>query len=45
MDRRMWLPDSEVGRPIDSWLNPVVEPGVLDRLPPPAPMVGTLDLS
>jgi ectoine hydroxylase-related dioxygenase (phytanoyl-CoA dioxygenase family) len=40
-DRRTWLPDSEVGRPIDSWLNPVVVDGVIARLPPPAPMVGT----
>jgi ectoine hydroxylase-related dioxygenase (phytanoyl-CoA dioxygenase family) len=43
-DRRIWLPDSEVGRPIDSWLNPRIEPGVLDRLPAPSPMLGTFDL-
>src|SRR5689334_20512485 len=23
-DRQIWLPDTEVGRPIDTWLNPVV---------------------
>jgi ectoine hydroxylase-related dioxygenase (phytanoyl-CoA dioxygenase family) len=46
-DRRAWLPDAEAGEPIDSWLNPVVwaadgaHAGTLDRLPPPAAMVGT----
>lgn len=44
MDQQMWLPGSRAGEPIDSWLTPVVEPGVLDRLPEPAPMVGTYRL-
>jgi ectoine hydroxylase-related dioxygenase (phytanoyl-CoA dioxygenase family) len=45
-DRRAWLPDAEAGEPIDSWLNPLVwaadgaHAGTLDRLPPPAAMVG-----
>jgi ectoine hydroxylase-related dioxygenase (phytanoyl-CoA dioxygenase family) len=43
-DRRMWLPNSVVGEQIDSWLNPVIEGGVLDCLPAPAPMVGTFPL-
>lgn len=45
IDRHIWLPDSEVGKPIDSWLNPRIEVGVLDRLPPVAPMLGTIDLT
>ena len=46
-DRRAWLPDATVGEPIESWLNPLVwsadgtHMGTLDRLPPPAAMVGT----
>jgi ectoine hydroxylase-related dioxygenase (phytanoyl-CoA dioxygenase family) len=43
MDRSVWLPDSRVGEPIDSWLNPVVEPGVIDRLPAPDGRIGTLE--
>jgi ectoine hydroxylase-related dioxygenase (phytanoyl-CoA dioxygenase family) len=50
-DRRAWVPDSQVGEPIDSWLNPVVwaadssHVGTLDRLPPLAAMVGTFTIA
>jgi Phytanoyl-CoA dioxygenase (PhyH) len=43
-DRQMWLPDSEVGQPINSWLNPLVDDDVLCRLPSPASMIGTMSL-
>lgn len=49
-DRQIWLPDSEVGRPIDSWLNPVVwardgrHHDTVAHLPEPAPRIGTFDL-
>ncbi|MFN8040046.1 MAG: phytanoyl-CoA dioxygenase family protein [Acidimicrobiales bacterium] len=50
LDRQIWLPDSEVGRPIDSWLSPVVwseDPSAvvsLADLPAPGPFLGTFDL-
>ncbi len=46
-DQQMWLPDTTVGAPIQSWLNPLLwhrdggHAGVRDRLPPLAPMMGT----
>lgn len=46
-DRRIWLPDSEVGRPIDSWLNPVLwsidgrQAGTVEGLPAATNMIGT----
>jgi ectoine hydroxylase-related dioxygenase (phytanoyl-CoA dioxygenase family) len=49
-DRQIWLPDSTVGQPIASWLNPVLwhrdgrHGGTAAALPDPAPMVGTFDL-
>ena len=50
LDRQIWLPDSEVGQPIDSWLNPVVWSAdraaelPIDDLPAPGPFLGTFDL-
>lgn len=50
-DRQVWLPDAEVGRPIDSWLNPLVwradgaHATTLEQLPSPRPQVGTVDLA
>lgn len=49
-DRQIWLPDSTVGQPIASWLNPVLwhcdgrHGATAGALPDPAPMVGTFDL-
>jgi ectoine hydroxylase-related dioxygenase (phytanoyl-CoA dioxygenase family) len=46
-DRQIWLPDSVVGQPVDSWLNPVVwardgsHEATWAALPAPAPMIGT----
>jgi len=51
LDQQIWLPDSEVGEPIDSWLNPIVwseDPTAvvsLDDLPEPGPYIGTFDIS
>jgi len=46
-DRQIWLPDTEVGVPIDSWLNPVVwsrdgsHAGTMSALPAVSDMIGT----
>jgi ectoine hydroxylase-related dioxygenase (phytanoyl-CoA dioxygenase family) len=46
-DRQIWLPDTEVGRPIDTWLNPLVwsrhggHEGTVAALPEVADMIGT----
>jgi len=51
LDRKIWLPDSTVGAPVDSWLNPLVwsrdgrHVGTLDQLPPRADKIGTFELS
>lgn len=50
-DQQIWLPGTAPGQVIDTWLNPIVwrtdgaHRGVLDRLPPPAPKIGTFDVT
>ena len=51
LDRQVWLPGSEVGAPVDSWLNPVVwsrdgrHSSTIEALPAPVDMIGTIALS
>jgi len=50
-DRTIWLPDSEVGNPVQSWLNPLVwardgrHRSTLAGLPPVDDRIGTLEPS
>lgn len=49
-DRQIWIPDTEVGDPIASWLNPLVwsrdgsHTATEAALPEPGPFLGTFDL-
>jgi ectoine hydroxylase-related dioxygenase (phytanoyl-CoA dioxygenase family) len=49
LDQKIWIPDTEPGDIVDSWLNPVVwhrdgsHAGLLDRLPPVDGRMGTYD--
>jgi len=50
-DRQIWLPDTEVGEAVGSWLNPLLwhrdgsHAGALDRLPEPTTAYGTFGAS
>jgi ectoine hydroxylase-related dioxygenase (phytanoyl-CoA dioxygenase family) len=49
-DRQIWLPDTEVGEPVTSWLNPMVwhrdggHEATVAALPAPARQIGTFTL-